>query len=501
MLESGSMASTERGSRRPKGGIEKLPSGALRVYLYAGVDPVTKRKHYLRETIPAGTPKADREADKVLRRFQVQVDERRQPRTNATVRELVNRHLELAHIEETTARRYRSCVNTHILPLLGDTRVGAMDANVLDSFYAELQRCRLHCDRRPFIEHRTSRLHECDARCKSHRCKPLAASSVRQIHFILSGAFKRAVRWQWVATNPIKTGEPPAAPAPNPNPPTAAEAARIVQDALRELGWGSLVWFAMTSGARRGELCALRWSKVDLDIGTAVIDSSVAQVDNRTWIKTTKTHQHRRIALDSTTVEILRELRAESEARAAAIGAELATDAFVFSPVPDSTTYWIPDTVTQRYARSAERLGIDTHIHEMRHYSATELIAAGVDIRTVAGRLGHAGGGTTTLRVYTAFVSEADQRASEALKRRLPTRPEQPTAAERALRNPQAPYQRIASAIREGVAAGRYLPGAELPGTQVLVHEYGASANTIRRAVKLLADWAVVNEARQVHTK
>jgi integrase len=55
------------------------------------------------------------------------------------------------------------------------------------------------------------------------------------------------------------------APTPNPRPPTAAEAARIVNEAWRDPDWGTLVWVAMTTGARRGELCALRWSHVDLD--------------------------------------------------------------------------------------------------------------------------------------------------------------------------------------------------------------------------------------------
>jgi integrase len=82
-----------------------------------------------------------------------------------------------------------------------------------------------------------------------------------------------------------------------------------------------------------------------------------------------------------------------------------------------------PDTVTQRYDRMAKRLGITTTFHKLRHYSATELIAAGVDVRTVAGRLGHGGGGTTTLKVYAAWVSEADQRAAQALALRLPRRP------------------------------------------------------------------------------
>jgi len=68
-------------------------------------------------------------------------------------------------------------------------------------------------------------------------------------------------------------------------------------------------------------------------------------------------------------------------------------------------------------------LGIDTVLHALRHYSATELISAGVDIRTVAGQLGHGGGGATTLRVYAAWSSESDQRAAAALSGRMPTRP------------------------------------------------------------------------------
>ena len=44
--------------------------------------------------------------------------------------------------------------------------------------------------------------HECDDRCRPHQCRPLAPTTIRHIHFILSGAYKRAVRWGWVAENP-----------------------------------------------------------------------------------------------------------------------------------------------------------------------------------------------------------------------------------------------------------------------------------------------------------
>ena len=68
--------------------------------------------------------------------------------------------------------------------------------------------------------------------------------------------------------------------------------------------------------------------------------------------------------------------------------------------------------------------GLDTHLHALRHFSATELIAAGVDVRTVAGRLGHGGGGATTLRVYAAWLAATDKTAAGLLAARLPQPPQ-----------------------------------------------------------------------------
>jgi integrase len=75
--------------------------------------------------------------------------------------------------------------------------------------------------------------------------------------------------------------------------------------------------------------------------------------------------------------------------------------------------------MTRRYKRLAEKLGLESHLHELRHYSATELLTAGFDLRTVAGRLGH-GDGTTTLRHYAASVAAADQQAASIISAGLP---------------------------------------------------------------------------------
>jgi integrase len=70
-----------------------------------------------------------------------------------------------------------------------------------------------------------------------------------------------------VAINPVELASPPAKGPPEPNPPSPAEAARLLDEAWTDLDWGTLVWLTMTTGARRGELCALRWSNVDLETG------------------------------------------------------------------------------------------------------------------------------------------------------------------------------------------------------------------------------------------
>jgi integrase len=419
-----------------------LPSGALRVRVYAGIDPLTQRRHYLTEIVAPG-PKAEARAEQVRTRLLGQVDEQRNPRTRATVNQLMDRYLEVIDVEPATLAPYLRYINRYIRPQIGTLQVGRVDAEVLDSFYGRLRTCRADCrGAKLLVDHRTPLEHECRVvkhrrrgehacsdvgcrvvECPPHSCRPLAPATIRQIHWILSGAFNRAVRWRWVNQNPMEHGEPPPAPTPNPNPPTAAEAAQLVNEAWKDPDWGAFLWLAMTTGARRGELCGLRWGMVDLANATVVLRKSRGQISAKQWEKDTKTHQQRRLALDFETVAVLTEHLARRQARAASIDVTLASDAYVFSLAPDGSTPMAPDTVTQRYGRMAERLGIDTRLHALRHYSATELVSAGVDVRTIAGRLGHAGGGSTTLRVYAAWMSEADQRAAAALGPRMPARP------------------------------------------------------------------------------
>ena len=68
--------------------------------MYAGADPVTGRRHDLVEVIPAG-PRAATLAEEARTRLLSQVDEKRQPRTNATVNQLLGRHFEMGTWERS----------------------------------------------------------------------------------------------------------------------------------------------------------------------------------------------------------------------------------------------------------------------------------------------------------------------------------------------------------------------------------------------------------------
>jgi integrase len=387
----------------------------------------------------SGSTRDAGEVEKIRTRLLARVDAQRSPAAKVTLGFALDAWFDVHEAEATTLETYRSYADRTIRPALGDTPIAKISPRMLEGLYAQLRRCRVRCDGRAFVEHRVEGEHECREishrrkrahdcatsgcrvlECAPHVCRPMSPATIRQIHSVISGALSTAVRWDWIGSNPAALAKKPRQPRPQPKPPSAAQAARIIAAAWEsDQAWGTLVWLVMVTGIRRGELMALRFTDVDLDSGVLEVRRSYVYRAGVGVEKDTKTHQIRRIALDETTVELLRAHRDQLAERCAALGFTLAEDAFVFSYQPDHARPCNPDAVSHRYVRMCAALGIDSHLHALRHYSATELIAAGIDVRTVAGRLGHGGGGTTTLKVYAAWVAESDRKAAAILSSRL----------------------------------------------------------------------------------
>jgi integrase len=217
----------------------------------------------------------------------------------------------------------------YIRPNIGDVPLVLFvrdAAERLEVLYSRLRRCRALCSGRPFIErHAEEGPHDCaGAGCKRHVCKPYAASSVRSIHAILSGACSAAVRWGWISFNPMPSVRPPSKPRPQPRPPSSEQMALIVEAAWKASAeWGLYVWLSAVLGARRGEVVALQWEDVDLNAGVVRLDENYVRTADGMLLKDTKTHQMRRVSIDAPTVKLLMQYREDCAARLALLGVAL----------------------------------------------------------------------------------------------------------------------------------------------------------------------------------
>lgn len=364
-------------------------SWELRVFL--GRDPETGKRQYLNKTFK-GTK---REAQSALAAMVAEVDRGGVVRAKGSVAELLERWFEHAtpDFSPKNVRETRGVLDRYLIPDLGDVKLAKLRADDLDRYYRRLRE-------------------------RGASGRPLAPATIRRVHGILRRALNQGVRWGWLATNPAAAATPPRVPVHDIKPPAPADLARLFATAHEtDPDLATFVLVAAATGARRGELVALRWRDVDLDRGTITIGRAIVMGVDGLVEKDTKTHAVRRIAVEGTTLATLLGHRERADDRASACGATIASDAFVFSPHAAGEQPWYPDSISRSFHSLCRRAGCQgIRLHDLRHYVATRLLASGVDVRTVAGRLGHRNA-ATTLNVYAHFLPEADREAAGVLGR------------------------------------------------------------------------------------
>ncbi len=376
-------------TRNVQGSLSERGDNTWRLRVFAGRDPVTSKQRFVTETFH-GTK---REAQRRLAHLITDVDDGRGEGTNATFGTLLDKwmeHLEQRDRSPATLREYRRLIDKEIRPKLGHYPLRKLSALQLDRAYAAWTR------------------------------DGLTGSSVRNRHTIISAACTQGVKWKWLPDNPARKATPPPIRTPEIAPPSPEQVRQLI-DAARERNpeMATLLWMAALLGARRGELCALRWADIDFVSKTVQINTSLDYPRGAsTWtVKPTKTHSTRIVSLDPTALKVMKEHYHRCERRKPE-GIDL-SNGFVFSSTIDGSEPWHPDSVSQFVSRRCQELKMpEVHLHSLRHWMITTALTSGGDVTTIAGRAGHRDP-SVTLKVYGHLLASADREAANNLGRVL----------------------------------------------------------------------------------
>ena len=377
------MAMGVTGSIRQRG----VNSWELRVY--RGTDPTTGRRRWATRTVRGSRTEAQQELVDLARVANVA------PVVGArtTMTELLERWYGVSYVNwvPTTTRSVRSIIDQQLVPGIGEVLVRELTAVTIDELYSRLR-----------VSGRADG-------------KALSVGSVRRAHAVLHRALAQAMRWEWIWANPAALASPPRSEPVEMRPPTPADVAVLLAhtaetDPLLHL----FVVLAATTGARRGQLLALRWMDIDFDTKSISFQRALVEGPGGPVLVPTKTRRSHRVALDSGTAALLGASfdgtpHPQSEVR----------DRFIFCYDEAGTRPWKPNYVTKRFIQFRKAAGLGHfRLHDLRHFMATQMLDVGVAVPIVAARLAHARA-STTLNVYAHAVPGGDRHAAQQLSRRL----------------------------------------------------------------------------------
>lgn len=172
----------------------------------------------------------------------------------------------------------------------------------------------------------------------------------------------------------------------------------------------------LATGLRRGEALGLRWDRVDLVVGSIVVDNARVVTEGGVIDDTPKSEAgRRRVMLDPGTVDALAQLRERQEQAAEMIGAW--TSPYVATQFDGEPMH--PLAFLRRLHAAQDEAGVPRlTLHELRHTSITAALRAGVPVHAVSRRVGHSKV-STTLDTYARHIPSDDDMAAAAMGRVL----------------------------------------------------------------------------------
>lgn len=360
------------------------------VRAYAGRDAVTGKHRYVSRTVRG----AKRDAQRLLTKLTTELDDHG-PTARNTVNELLTAHvdhLEARGRQARTIEGYRTIVRgVEADPILGTTPLDRVTVKAIDDYYNRL----------------------------AHR--GLAPGTTLRYHSLLRSAYKQAMAWGWTATNPIQLATPPSVPRVGRKIATPEIVSQLLEETRKSRNPENHVAFRLlaATGARRGEMCGLRWTSVDFDHSRIEIRAAMSQLaSGEVREKDPKTHQIREVGIDQTTLSLLQDHLDWQKQISIELGTTLDAAAFVladFTIDPAGGVSIQPNRLSQAWRRVRERVpgAENMRLHDLRHWYASTQLDAGEPLPAVAARIGdHV---ETLAKVYAHKGHRGDHQAAEHL--------------------------------------------------------------------------------------
>lgn len=290
----------------------------------------------------------------------------------------------LPQIEETTAYGYRGMIENYLKPQLGEIRLQKLTARDIQQYYTWLM----------------------DE-------KKLSPNTVIKHHNLLTNTLNAAERQEYITKNPMRAVSPPKKRQREAKFYTPEQLGILLDKAVGtrlELP----VFICAYLGLRRGELCGLRWSDVDLEHKTITIENTRTQAGKKEIEKGTKTASSTRtLYLPDTLCDMLKAAREHQQACRAEY--KNAYDDNDYVVVMEDGRPFRPNYLSELFGKFLADNDLPKIVlHELRHTFASLSNQAGIPAYNIGKALGHSTPATTQ-KIYTHLLDQTHTQAVEGV--------------------------------------------------------------------------------------
>ncbi|QIG42060.1 site-specific integrase [Nocardioides anomalus] len=289
-------------------------------------------------------------------------------------------------LRASTFKSYESHVRNYLVPYVGHHPLGELRPAHLDKMYRELA---------------------------SREDQRLSVSTLRRVHATLLSALSTAVKRGQLERNPASAVELPQQRRREPVTWTAKDLQAFLQ-AVQSDPLHPLFLLLAVTGLRRGEVIALRWRDVDLNLGRLSVRQAAVLVGGRVVVGEPKSRSgHRTIAVDDETCRRLTWHKRAQELAVSRVLAPPQRPELVFSDEHGEALD--PAHVSRRFVRLVHACGLPRiRLHDLRHTSASLGLASGESLVEVSRRLGHSSL-SVTADIYSHISPEVAKHSAERL--------------------------------------------------------------------------------------